>query len=717
VRRILLALLCLPLTAQAAITFVGAGTADVDVNDNAQTPTVHASTLAGDALILVLHRGHDAADGGALTEGFAVTDFTFLELVANAAVTAELSVYCKIAVGSDTVSVTPPDGTDGTGDMMISQVFTFRGTLGSCSGIVHAANERTDEAQNGTLPHPLLTITTDNTLLFVVGSKRLFDWTSAATLTTDSFGWDELTEFSDSTGENASIVADYVVQTTGTSLSTGGFTITGDSNGSTQSIALSLIAASPPSFTVGPTLGDPDITSLPVTFTTDQDSTVEGVACADGAAAPDATEIKADQCDGGGAAVAHFDEATLAGVGDGETFTGLVAATIYDLHFVATDADGDSAVSSIANATTDATGAPTITDVDTDNSVTATQANVVITGTDFGAAQGAGSVTLRQSGNTKTLSVDSWAATSIQVDMSGVGMGVADGLIYGDVTVRVTTNTATTDDQAITVVGPSGTQYDTLSGGIVTLAYDGVGTPNRVFGDPIDLHESGQVGTRNAVGCPVGISDVTINADGSIELDDACTSFDVDFTTNDGSGGSQLYIGTVATYTWAGNPPSLGGIDLPDLVFQADLEIVPLNLSSFFFAGDEVINSYTIQLLAAAVDSTTDVNGAVSGLTTVAVDDASALVDNNGDYIQFGSGDIARLVWANALTNEIGLNQAVTVADNTQVNIRTASPTTVPGLTLDSSTGILTGTPTTEAVSGPVVFRATDADGLNADSR
>src|SRR5688572_11917000 len=100
-RRILALLLCLPLTAQAAATYIGAGAFDQATNDNELNPTVHASTASGDTIIVAIHRGHDSGDGGALTTGTTLTDFTLLEFVSNAAGTSELAVYCKDAAGSD----------------------------------------------------------------------------------------------------------------------------------------------------------------------------------------------------------------------------------------------------------------------------------------------------------------------------------------------------------------------------------------------------------------------------------------------------------------------------------------------------------------------------------------------------------------------------------------------------------------------------------------
>lgn len=376
---------------------------------------------------------------------------------------------------------------------------------------------------------------------------------------------------------------------------------------------------------------------------------------------------------------------------------------------VDSDADADGAQYTIALRPAATGGTVTITDVDTDEIVTATQANVVITGTGFGASQGGGSVSLRQGGTGKTLSVDSWSATSIQVDISGVGIGVVNGLLYGSMNIRVVNNSAALDDQPITVNPPSGTIYHDLSGGLVDLGFDGNGNASRLFGDPLDLQDTSQVGIRNASGCTAS-TDITINDDGSTAADEDCVEFDFDFS-RDG-----LYIGTVGTVAWAGAPPLYGLDSFPDLVFQEDLPIVDLHLAPMFTEGDEAIDTYSLLVLGSTVDSTTDINGAVSASQQWIVDDASVLLDNVGDYVQCGSGTPTRLVWANPITNEIRVALPRSCSNNLPVYVRTTSGTSVAGLSVNSGTGVVSGTPTTSAVTGPIVFRATTASGLNADT-
>lgn len=113
-------------------------------------------------------------------------------------------------------------------------------------------------------------------------------------------------------------------------------------------------------FTAGPANNGTTTTTLVISFTTNIDGTVEGVACPDGQAAPTAVQVLADQCTGDVAAAAHFDEVVVNGVPDTETFTGLSSNTTYDTHYVI-DATVDSGVIGLANQTTASAGAPTFT--------------------------------------------------------------------------------------------------------------------------------------------------------------------------------------------------------------------------------------------------------------------------------------------------------------------------------------------------------------------
>lgn len=156
-----------------------------------------------------------------------------------------------------------------------------------------------------------------------------------------------------------------------------------------------------------------------------------------------------------------------------------------------------------------------VTDVDTDESITGTQTNVVITGTGFEAAQGGGTVEIFDQDDLLSVepSIDSWSDTSIQFDMS---IGTSTGIRYGAATLHVTNDSTDTDSIAITITPPSGVNYVNLSG---TLA-----DPEDRLESSADLEAGDQVEWSNVVGGSIG--DVTVNIDGSFTAAEGVTAFD-----------------------------------------------------------------------------------------------------------------------------------------------------------------------------------------------
>jgi hypothetical protein len=150
---------------------------------------------------------------------------------------------------------------------------------------------------------------------------------------------------------------------------------------------------------------------------------------------------------------------------------------------------------------------PTITNVDTDNSITATQTNVTITGTDFDTA----TVDLEQGGNVEAQSIDSQNATTIQFDVS------QGDVKYGSATIRVTNGDAQDDTQAVTLAPPSGFNFVDLAS-VETVGDDRITAV-------ADLEIGDQIEWSNVQGGDV--SDVTVNDDGTFECDAAVTAFDV----------------------------------------------------------------------------------------------------------------------------------------------------------------------------------------------
>lgn len=146
--------------------------------------------------------------------------------------------------------------------------------------------------------------------------------------------------------------------------------------------------------------------------------------------------------------------------------------------------------------------APSPTDVDTDEIILGGQVDVVVTGSNFGASQGAGSVTLRQGSVAVTQTIDSWAAASIQFDTVFETAG-AD-LKHGAASLRVTDNGGAYGSIAITIHPPAGHLYVDL----ISIAAAGAleALPTLVAGDQLQVRGVG------GGAAPAGLF---VNADGA----------------------------------------------------------------------------------------------------------------------------------------------------------------------------------------------------------
>lgn len=162
-----------------------------------------------------------------------------------------------------------------------------------------------------------------------------------------------------------------------------------------------------------------------------------------------------------------------------------------------------------------AAAAPSITDVDEDNTLTLSQANVEIDGTDFDTA----TVELRQGAFEYAASIDSQNATAIVFDMPDNTLAVAPK--HGAATVAVINGDDQEDTQAITINPDAGTDYVD------------VGTPNadpdiRVTGSD-DAVSGDQCQWGNVQGTAVDETDVIVNDDLTWDASEAVTAFDVRF--------------------------------------------------------------------------------------------------------------------------------------------------------------------------------------------
>lgn len=156
--------------------------------------------------------------------------------------------------------------------------------------------------------------------------------------------------------------------------------------------------------------------------------------------------------------------------------------------------------------------APTITDVDEDDTVTSNQTNVEIDGADFDTA----TVEIRQGAVAIAQSIDSQDADTIIFDVV-FDAGGGPHLKYGAADLAVINADDQEDEIAITIDPPSGFDFVDLS------------TPNTTADNRItavaDLESGDQLEISNVVGGT--IADVTVLDDATFTAEEAVTSFDV----------------------------------------------------------------------------------------------------------------------------------------------------------------------------------------------
>ncbi|MCC7126458.1 MAG: hypothetical protein IT178_16530 [Acidobacteria bacterium] len=216
-----------------------------------------------------------------------------------------------------------------------------------------------------------------------------------------------------------------------------------------------------------------------------------------------------------------------------------------------------------------------VTDVDTDETITADQTNVVVTGTGFGSSQGAGTVTIRQGSTSVAQTIDSWFDTSIQFD---VVFDSTTDLKYGAATLRVTNDDADFGEIAITINPPSGTVYANLSTPNTTSAYRISASGDLVAGDQLRARGVG------ATAFPAGH---TLNADATVTVAPATAAVDIEVSAWDASDSTW---GAYATQSLATYPVGVtdaasvsvsdsGGVEIAGITEKAGTETASISLT------------------------------------------------------------------------------------------------------------------------------------------
>ncbi len=370
-RKLLALLALLPLTANAAISFV-AGTYSQTTSSNTRTLSEPAGAAQNDVILVYCQ--------ALVTSGITwvdPADFTEINQKVTTAGSPSQKSYLGYKIRGATAGNALTFSHSDSNSNIACQAVAYRGVDTSTPfdvTFVEATHYQQGAANTPNMTaKPITTVSNNDWVVLFYGATQSISGAAGppSGYTTDA---DNLsTGFSNrSTYVAHKLVASAGVETPGAFTHTD---VTGSMDPHTHTLALK---AGGPTFTAGPAAGTFTQTTMPTTFTTDQDGTVEGVACANGIAAPSVAQVFADQCGDGNAAVNSFDETVVSGVSDGHTFTGLTAGTTYDLYFAIDGTTSDSsAVSSLLDQVTVAV--PTFTSGPATGTLTSTTAQ--ITGT------------------------------------------------------------------------------------------------------------------------------------------------------------------------------------------------------------------------------------------------------------------------------------------------------------------------------------------------
>lgn len=207
------------------ITYVGTGATSLAVNA-AVTPVVAAGTTVGDYVLVVVSHGNQSAAWGAQPSGWL-----------RIAGLANLRVYGRIWQTGDVIPAFTPLGTV-AGDDVIGQTFTLRGVeysvLAATGGQDTSPVQTNVSAQN--VAYPALTVPGAAHAALML----LWKDDDAASFTTPA-GWSVATALSaPTTGNDASQITYYQIQTTATNITAGSVTVTGGASAVSAAIMLYL---------------------------------------------------------------------------------------------------------------------------------------------------------------------------------------------------------------------------------------------------------------------------------------------------------------------------------------------------------------------------------------------------------------------------------------------------------------------------------------------
>ncbi len=273
--------------------------------------------------------------------------------------------------------------------------------------------------------------------------------------------------------------------------------------------------------------------------------------------------------------------------------------------------------------------APTITSVDSDNTITSTQTGWNVVGTDFSTA----AVAIIQGSTTVSQTVNSQNATTINCD-TVFDAAVGADLKYGAASLRVTNADTQQASIAIAIAVPSGRSY------IDILTPDPVAS-NRITAVP-DIASGDQLEISNVIGGTIG--DVNVYDDATFDCALAVTAFSVRcWAASDSTWGS---IGVQTVTGDTGDAPTFVGT-IPTQNFTQNVSIGSVDFSPYFTD----VSSYSLNQALPTGLSFNTTSGALTGTPTVSGTFGGFIITATNPY-----GTAA----SNAFTISIASNQSFT---------------------------------------------------------
>lgn len=196
-------------TDAATITYVAIGAA-ASANNASVVPALPTGWAAGDLLLVfasIRNSGTGTVDTPAGWNNLVTTgNFTLLGRHAESGDTAPTVTFTGGVANATT----------------LAQCLAVRGTNKSIGSVVHASATQLNGASSTTVLTPGLTVTEDGCIVLVAGWKQT-TWTSVSTFG----GATEISDTSISTGDDAAMFIDYVIETDASNLASNGVSVTG----------------------------------------------------------------------------------------------------------------------------------------------------------------------------------------------------------------------------------------------------------------------------------------------------------------------------------------------------------------------------------------------------------------------------------------------------------------------------------------------------------